>query len=508
MSRASFGSIAIPLVHAAIAVIVLALATSKFGLGISADSVEYLSMAENFAETGRLANYRNELLTVFPPLYTVSISLISGALDAATSAHVLALLLFGVLIFALSTAVRNLTGSRTMLNRAAYHMLVAALVFSPVFAVSRFAWSESMYIVISVAQFWVMRSLLRQPSLAGVVGASMLAGAAAMTRYIGVVNIGTLLFAVLYLIPTQTSRKLGYVAVTIAVSGIAIGLWMFRNYGVDQTILGPRYPSDVGVVENTQRVVTTLMSWIVPYPLASKAALALPGFVLGATATAWMIWRNRTRLDSRLLLLLTSYTVLFAGWMVISASSYAFDAINTRLMAPVFLPLYFIVVQAVKAQLMRGAGSLSLVKTLSAIVLTLVVLVHFSKDLVMPIQNGAGGYNSVDVQSTRDLALSLRDVPEGARHASHPDLVYWLTAGELVVDEIPRQWEFNAPRAVVATIDDLRGNWPGQIPAHMLIYPGRVYQFGIDQLGQIAEITFVARNGIASMYVATERINP
>lgn len=508
MNRAKFSRMGVPLLHAAIAVIVLALATSKYGLGISADSVEYLSMAESFAATGRLVNFHGQLLTVFPPLYTLSISLVSGVFDVATAAHVVQLLLFGVLIFGLSTEVRSLTGSRSVLNRATYHALVAALVFSPVFAISRFAWSETMYVVISMAQFWVMRSLVRRMSFAGVMGASLLAGAAVMTRYIGIVNIGTLLFTVLFLTSAKTSRKLTYVMMTIVVSGTAIVLWMLRNYGVDQTILGPRYPSEVGIFENAQRVITTVASWIVPYPLASQIVVAVFILVLGGTAAVWMLWRNRSRVDLRLVLLLAVYTALYTGWMVVSASSYAFDALNTRLMASVYLPLYFIVAQGVTAQLKSRARPKLVVQTLSAIALTLIVLVHVSKDLIVPVRNGAGGYNSVDVQSTRDLALSLQDFPEGTRYATHPDLVYWLSAGKLIVDEIPRQWEFNAPRAIVDTIDDLRGNWPKQIPAHLLIYPGRVYQFSIDQLSQIADIAFVAREGMASLYVATERINP
>ena len=75
--------------------------TAKYGVGVSGDSIDYLSTADNLIRYHRFVDYGNATYIYWPPLYPLvlaGISLVTG-FDTFLVAGILNAILFGLIVF-------------------------------------------------------------------------------------------------------------------------------------------------------------------------------------------------------------------------------------------------------------------------------------------------------------------------------------------------------------------------------------------------------------------------
>ena len=177
--------------RAAVAILVLAgaglvlLSTTKYGAGISPDSVHYLDVARNLVSGNGFVSHTGNPLSAWPPLYPILLALIGFAtgLDPAAFAHVVNAVLFALVIYLSARLFRIAFRQNTT-----YSLLgVCAVLFSiPLTGIYPFALSDCVFIplvllyLIAAQRYWEQRRWL---SLAVMTVSTALA---CSTRYLGV----------------------------------------------------------------------------------------------------------------------------------------------------------------------------------------------------------------------------------------------------------------------------------------------------------------------------------
>jgi len=346
-----------------LAILLILLSTSKFGPGISADSVAYMHAAKSLAEGKGFVYFGfNAPFIQWPPLFPSLLALAElFRVDIWVAANYLNAFILGLIIF-----ISGLWLSRNVRNGMYVLWGLGTLVFSvPLLYVSRYVWSEPLFILLLLLFIIEMEKYLKTQKFSFLLMAAIFAALACMTRYIGVVLILTGALAILL-----QNRKLIYRFCSILVfgfiSGLPLGIWAIRNYLLSQTLFGARTPSMYTLKQNIVLTIKALVSWVIPlaemnvslgYNGTRLLKIAIAAFCLiFAALLIWLVLKKRLLIaksnekgsgqsKNLLSVLITPvlFVVIYIAYLIATATSVAFDSIDNRLLSPVFVPLIMIV---------------------------------------------------------------------------------------------------------------------------------------------------------------------
>jgi len=257
------------------------------GVGISADSLVYLGAADSIA-TGKgaitISSHYTPLtpagapLTIFPPAYPALVAVIIRlGLPAASSAKWFHVLMMAATVFLIGIFTCLATeGSVTA-------TLSSILLFgtsADIWNIYTMAWSESPFIVFCLSAFVLLLMHVAKPNYFLLIGASLSAGLALMTRYLGVTIIPPMILAVLFLSGGRLRDRIKDSLLLIAVSGCLMAAWLIRNIllanSATDRSLAFHLPgkSDIGMLINS--LLVFWMPWSAPFRLRA-ILLALAG---------------------------------------------------------------------------------------------------------------------------------------------------------------------------------------------------------------------------------------
>lgn len=135
------------------------LSTSRYGAGLSPDSVGYIGTARNLTIGAGFNSYDGAPVVVWPPLYPALLALVSGIFkgDPLFLANVLNALIFGLIVY--------VGGVLTFKHLSTFPALafvgtLAILVSIPLFQVSVMAWSEPLFILLLLLSLLLANSYL------------------------------------------------------------------------------------------------------------------------------------------------------------------------------------------------------------------------------------------------------------------------------------------------------------------------------------------------------------
>ena len=397
-------------------------ATFRYGIGLTPDSVTYVNGARSLS-TGAGYTANGHAISDFPPGYSWVLSLGEragvDAIDAARGVSVVALVATIVLGYILLC--RHVRSERVRAIATVSIGCSAVLL-----EIYEKALSEHLFLPVLLLFVLVAEEVLTRPRYGPLVGAMVLLGWIAFyLRYAGVV-----LVVVGALVVIIAAWRRGPLAAYIrgaayAVAAVSVPVvWMIRNVRAGSGPLGPRANASASIFKNISRAANEVSTWLatdIPpsFVRGLIVVLVVAAVVAGVAALAGSGWSPRAE---RSLLPLTAFVVLYVVYLVGSASVVAFAAINTRLMVPVFVPMVVL-----SAWLFERIGpvirSASVRRAVTAVVLAWVGInvVWFGARAVNSAQNGAGGYakprwhDSQLLRDVRNLDFSVRtysnDVP-------------------------------------------------------------------------------------------------
>lgn len=327
--------------------------------GIGNDATSYVAIAERANDGGGLGYFLEPTLALWPPGWPAVLAVFDRVGIGAQIGGLLVNSLCVILLAALSAALMSrFTSDRRLVIVAG----VIAAVGPATLSQSYFVQTETAFMALVLASFIAIfhyqdpgRTVSDRRRwfwlAVGFVWASFL------MRYVGIVAIGSISLW-LALDPRSGRRaveRLRRAGTFFAAANLVPAAWILRTVVASGTPFGPRDTPLRTYPDNLRDAVVSLGQFIHGYseykPARGLLGLASLGVLAIATACALALaWNWRARRSNRghpttigdavgsEVALVVIYAMAHTVYMVYSASTIAFDPVNTRYLNPVFIP--------------------------------------------------------------------------------------------------------------------------------------------------------------------------
>lgn len=318
--------------------------------GLNADSITYLSMADQFLSGNGFSRLSGPTgfkpITIHPPFYPFMLAItqflglqpLNGALILNAVAFFINVILVGVLL-------RKIFDSN-------YLPVIGALLFSlsPV-SIEWHSWafSEPLYVALSLLCFYFMVAFTEKRGFVNILIMGMLVGMAMITRYIAVSLFFTIA-VVIFLVGSSLSEKLILLSTFGLLSVLPVGLWVARNIHLTGAVSG--HVLGLHVITHTKIKMLLNISWEwfigTEFTFRSLLLYIVFAFVI-LMAVVYRLSRNGSRVRFKKYLMpptvvtaMVIYTLCFCLFMVLAISTLDFNlSIDLRHLFPIY-PFVFI----------------------------------------------------------------------------------------------------------------------------------------------------------------------
>ncbi|MEO8885891.1 MAG: hypothetical protein ABI367_07485 [Mucilaginibacter sp.] len=325
------------LVFSAIGFYLIYLYTRYSGIGISPDSIMYTSAARSFSGHGTLTTFNNSPIVDFPVFYPLFLGVITfiTRIDPIVAAPILNGLLFATVIYLCGWLMQRFNNA----NYVYKWLMLIAIVLSPsLLQIYTYLWSETLFILLSLVFIIAYKRYLVKHNTTTLLIVAFIAALSTITRYAGVTIIGTGGLLLLLDRNLILKKKIIHIIIYSVTAVSLLVLNLLRNALLAKTITGPREPSITSFSKNVYYLGTVLCDWL--NISEDHYYLAMPlAIIILAGITGLFIYHNLTRKTDSYEHIILTFTVLYAFFMVISATFSRFQQLDTRLLAPLFIPL-------------------------------------------------------------------------------------------------------------------------------------------------------------------------
>lgn len=432
--------------------------TSRYGIGLSPDSLNYISLAHDISQNG-FAFLREDKAVQQPPFFSCVLAALSwlpgGNLFRA--ARVLNVMAAAGLVVTIMLSMRRVTLSTPVLLAGA----ILTTFSVPLTHVLAMAWTEPLFILLTCLLFLLItraQSALTTSFLAG-----LLTALACLTRYAGVVLIPVVSLFLLFFRAGGVMPRFKHVIAYAIVPCTLVGLYLLRNQMVSGTLLGPRGVSRMSLSANVHRVAVIVVSWFLPVEIRPYA-LTMLGLCCGLFVLWWF---SRARLarairtENPILLLNVVFTLAYTVFIVWTSTTTALDSMNIRLLAPIYPSLLIIVAVCLKPELWMGVrNTVSLLRWLCLFtVFTLIPSVMFSRVKEQSL-DGAGGYSTTAWHTSALVSYFAHGGPSEACgvFSNAPDALGLLA--NMKASLSPERCMYKAGKATAVAVNNLFEMYP------------------------------------------------
>src|ERR1700722_9830265 len=176
-------------IPAAVGFAIIFIYTRHSGIGVSPDSVTYLSVARNIHSHGIFVDFANRPLVIFPVLYPVFLNLgmfLTGS-DPLSFGAILGCVLFFKVVYVCGWMLEKLPYRSKWYK----HVILSCIVLSPcLLEVYSMLWSETLFMLLMLLFFIALRKYFQTLSVKALLLAAFVAALSCTTRYAGITLIG------------------------------------------------------------------------------------------------------------------------------------------------------------------------------------------------------------------------------------------------------------------------------------------------------------------------------
>jgi len=315
------------------------------GLAISDDGIAYLAIADRLSKGRGLGYYLESHLTTWPPLFPSLLSWIDRLtpLDAHGAAIALNALTAAATVLLTASLLHRLVTDATLRRLG---VAVAALGASTMLF-GHLLTSDFILGAVVLGALVVLIDHYQSPSWVAPVVAGVLTGVGFGLRYAAVAFIPA--FAIWPLLDARRTWVARVRAATlyVVVAGAFPALWMWRNHGVDGTLLGPRWSSARGLPGNIYDAVSSVGNLLLPGVEFERRSLWAAVAVVCVVVVLLLAWRSLGGMPDRkraMAILAGPVGLLFLHvaahltYLVYARTTTAFDRLSFRLLEPVAAP--------------------------------------------------------------------------------------------------------------------------------------------------------------------------
>lgn len=332
------------------------IATSRFGPGLSTDSVYYLSGADNIAAGRGFLDFKGFPLTLWPPLLPFLIAVVSKLAGFTT-------LLTGSIVNLISLAL--LVVAAGFLLKASglekkYWFYIGVLSVS--ISVSLISLASNLvtdvsFILFSILFLLAMKSYYVKPTRQALLLMAAVAGLSALLRWIGISFI--IIGAALVSIQNWGKWKawLKEILPFAVLASLPLILWAGRNYSLTHNFFGRRSASQIDLIGNLAFSYARISQWFLPNSITKRADLSI-FFFLGVLLLILINKRSEVKKQIREFILssdvvyLIFISIYFVSVVFTTITSDHVDQYDDRYQFIIFLPLLIIIFIAIEKMLL------------------------------------------------------------------------------------------------------------------------------------------------------------
>jgi hypothetical protein len=308
------------------------------GVGVSPDSIVYLSVARNLNAHAALVDYNQGPLVDFPafyPLFLATVQFISRV-DVLKIAPVLNGLLFSAVIL-LSNAILK----RVEVSSRIYRLLLPLLLaLSPALLdIYSMLWSETLFIVILLSFILTLSRYFKSRTLLNLFYCAVLAGLACVTRYAGVTLIGTGAMLLLFDPSLKIWKKVKHLSWFIGIAVLPLLLNLIHNAIVNDQLTGPRQMTLSPIWSNIVLYGQEIGRWVpgIGGNVILSTFFSVGLFVLLVSLFFIRSWYNRNYTTAAQVT--TAFFIVYSVFIVGMSTISHFEAMNNRLLSPLYIPM-------------------------------------------------------------------------------------------------------------------------------------------------------------------------
>ncbi|MEX2143564.1 MAG: hypothetical protein WD740_03135 [Anaerolineales bacterium] len=387
------------------------LASSSYGPGLSTDGARYLSTAENLAAGRGVVDYFGAPLVNWPPFYPLLLAgmhLASGA-DVFVAAQTLNILSFSAIIYLGGLLFRRSLPGTWVFALAASLVLATAL---PLLEVAANVAADPLFIV-CVLLFLLAAQDFLQERPRGWWQMALLAVAACFLRYAGLALVFSGALVVLWAQRQAWKRALAEAAAFGLMAGAPLAAWaLLHNLPANGTLLGSHRPAIA--LTNFTLIFEKMAGWFAPDSLLSPLLTLLAFAVLAAGLLAASNREQRAawaaRLQSPAIAPSLIFALVYSAMLTFTISTIEHQPAGSQRIHVVLLPVLLVLLGSTLYDLLpRPSGKLLRPPMRSLLLAAFVVWLAFPIFRVQAYVRGSlekGDVSYYNLYNTRTLRES------------------------------------------------------------------------------------------------------
>jgi hypothetical protein len=403
------------LLAAFIGVALVLLLTQHSGLGISPDSIYYMSAADSFLAGKGFYQFDDQPFVMFPvfyPFFLSIIKLIFGNQFLSVIPYVNALL-FGLLIYITGM----ILGKMNIPKWIKWVVLIILTTSASLLEVYTMLWSETLFIVEVLLFIWTIEKYISTYSIKHLIWMSIIAAIATDTRLAGVSIIATGGFLIVTNHNLDWIKKCKHACIFCFIASSLFAINLIRNAHLSQTLTGNRQKGVTPFIENLHYYGQVLGDWL-PCSKFLNGYPVLLGFLFILWIGALYFYKWWNRLDQQNFeIVLAAYTLIYSLFMLFVATISRFETINNRLLSPFYIPFILTLVFYLRFLIPKSKPFIVKKVMTGVILITFVVGIYeqgnwFNTSYLENKQGGIGGYSDDDWLISSGLLNYLVGHPE------------------------------------------------------------------------------------------------
>lgn len=406
------------------------LGTARFGPATSPDSACYVAAARSLLAGQGLARYDGSPFLHWPPAYPALLAFAGAVgMEPLVAARYVNATAFGMIVVLAGWTLRALGMARATVMVCC----VATVLAIPLVHVSVYAWSEVVFILFVLAALLQLNSFGRRARLSRLVWAATFAALACLTRYVGVTVIAAGGAALLGFPGKPLRVRLGYLLTYLGIAVAPLAVWLARNYLISSTLTGSRPQATASFLGNVSLLLNAVNVWFLPHcgPVLLHAALTIAIIALALVGVSRFTRQRREDTPVRWRILQCPFfwfLIIYPTFIVAAASLIAFDPIDNRLTAVLFVPALVMLARAVEGfRTSRGGESGN--RTVRRIVgvagfFWVAYLLTGTVFLVHLYGWKGGGFARPEWRNASIVAFLRAHRPQGELYSNWPEAVY------------------------------------------------------------------------------------
>jgi hypothetical protein len=363
--------------------------TSKYGVGLTGDSVNYISLADNIYNGRGLIGLTGEPFVLWSPGYSLVIFIFRFVVGLGQN---LALLSINIISFVSTLLLCNLILKRYLSDAFRLYALFLITIAPGFYLIWVMAFAEVVFIPLSILFFLISDRARNSSNTRNYFLLATVAVILPMVKYIGIVFFPLVIYEIYN---SRLKNKIKLVIICTAIMVIPFLIILIKNYAVVGSLFGVRGSSSYSLGELISSTIETFAYWIFPVVLSLLIVLRAISKKRGLLINAI----KEILLKQKPFIL---FSMLFYIATVLSSLTTALDEPNNRLLIPLFIPLLIILLTFFEKLWNERVSNSKFIKYSLILGLIVPILMYARTDIrsfTQRVEHGSGSIMTTEYQN-------------------------------------------------------------------------------------------------------------